>query len=146
MANDIIRAKRYFERGVYYYELSAWGECVANMNDALELLPTHFEARMYLGAALCKQARYLDAIRILEEGRKQPLDEPSRLRLLRLLAVISAVRQDYPAAQYYLRQALRLSPEDPALVNLAASTYCCAGDFDYGLELFRKAIVLSDGH
>ena len=66
------------------------------------------------------------------------VDEPSMFKLLKLLALICMMRQDYPAGDYYLQAALRLRPDDPATRNKRASVLCKCGRFDEGFDLFLQ--------
>lgn len=138
-ANDTTRARRYYQRGVYYYERGRWSDAASNLRDALKIYPEHSRARLYLGAALARQKLYLDAVRVLEEGRHLPSVPDGAMRdLLRLLSIICMIRQDHPAAEYYLRRALELGAADGLLQGKLASVLCKAGDFEAGFDLFLQ--------
>ncbi len=139
MATDTLRARRYFYRGVHYYERAKWVDAVNNFRDALELFPEHLSARMHLGVSLAQQRLYLDAVRVLDEGRLQPhVGEESMFKLLKLLALICDMRQDHPAADYYLQAALLLRPQDAVTRNKRASVLCKFGRFEEGFELYLQ--------
>ena len=134
------RAQRFYQRGLYHYERGQWLEATSALRDAIRLYPEHIAARMHPGASLVRQRLYLDAIKVLEEGRHVPaIDDVTRLKLLKLLSTICVIRQDYPAAEYYLTAARALAPEDPVLIEKLASLSCKAGSFEKGFDLFLQA-------
>lgn len=140
MAQETIRAVRYYQRGVFFFEREQWADAASNLRDSVTLYPELVSARMYLGVALARQRLYLDAVRVLEEGRHfEAIDEQSMLKLLRLLGIICILRQDYPAAKYYLTEALEIAPKDPMLLNKLAATQCKAGDFVQCFDLFLES-------
>ncbi len=137
---NVIRSRRFYERGVYFYEQGKWADATINLRDALALMPSFVAARMYLGSALGKQKKFLEAIRILEDGRRQPhVEADTQRQLLSLLGLICLVRQDYPAAKYYLNAAIKFAPNDPLLRHRMATTLCKSGAFNEGLDLFLQS-------
>lgn len=140
MPTNTERAVKFFKRGIYHYQRGQWLEATSALRDSLQLYPEHIQARMHLGVSLVRQRLYLDAIKVLEEGRHlSSIDEKTQLKLLKLLSTICIIRQDYPAAQYYLEAALAMQPDDLQLTNRLASLSCKAGDFDRGFELFLES-------
>lgn len=134
-ASDITRARRFFERGVYFLNLNQYADAVTNLKDALQILPNFLPARMHLALALAKQRKFLDAIKLLEEGRKTTvLRDDQRVEVFRLLSLISLTRQDYPAANYYAKAALKLAPNDPRIKLLIANCLCKSCCFEAGLD------------
>lgn len=145
MATDTTRARRFYQRGLYYYERGRWSDASGSLRDALKLYPEHNNARLYLGASLARQHLYLDAVRVLEDGRHLPnVPEVAMGKLLRLLSIVCIIRQDYPAAEYYLRRALELGAADAVLQDKLASVLCKAGRFDDGFDLFLQQARSSD--
>ncbi|OIP32971.1 MAG: hypothetical protein AUK47_19815 [Deltaproteobacteria bacterium CG2_30_63_29] len=140
MATETIRAVRYYQRGVYFFEREQWADAVSNLRDSVTLYPELISARMVLGVALARQRLYLDAVRVLEEGRHfTAVDDQLMLKLLRLLGIICILRQDFPAAQYYLSEALEIAPNDPRLLNKLAATQCKSGNFVACFDLFLES-------
>ena len=109
--------------------------CV-NFKDALQLNPNFLPARTQMALALAEQHKYVDAIKLLEEGRKLvPLRPDQQVEVLRLLGNICLIRQDYPAATYYLKAALKIDPISQTLKMMLSTCYCKSGRFAEGFDL-----------
>lgn len=135
-ASDITRVRRFFERGLYFIDQGQFPEACTNFKDALNINPNFLPARTYMAIALANQHKYVDAIRLLEEGRKQvPLLPHQLLEVFTLLGNICLIRQDYPAATYYLKSARKLDPYNSKLRMLLATCLCKAGKYAEGLDL-----------
>lgn len=134
-ASDITRVRRFFERGVYFLNQNQYADAATNFKDALHIIPHFLPARTHLALVLAKQRKYLDAIKLLEEGRKLvPLRDDQRVEVFRLLSIISLTRQDYPAASYYAKAALKIAPNDASLKLLMANCLCKSCKFEAGLD------------
>ena len=138
-ASDILRVRRFFERGVYFIGQGAYPDACDNFKDALQINPNFLPARTHMAVALSQQHKYVDAIKLLEEGRKLvPLRPDQELEVLRLLGNICLIRQDYRAASYYIRAARKLDPNNCALRLMHATCACKSGAFDKGLDLLLE--------
>ena len=67
-ASDIIRVRRFFERGVYFLGQGSYPEACTNFKDALQINPNFLPARTHMALALAQQHKYVDAIKLLEEN------------------------------------------------------------------------------
>ena len=138
-ASDILRVRRFFERGVYFIGQGAYPDACVNFKDALQINPNFLPARTHMAVALSQQHKYVDAIKLLEEGRKLvPLRPDQELEVLRLLGNICLIRQDYRAASYYIRAARKLDPNNCALRLMHATCAGKSGAFDKGLDLLLE--------
>lgn len=139
-ASDIIRVRRFFERGLYFLNQEQFPDACVNFKDALQIAPNFLPARTHMAIALCKQHKYVDAIKLLEEGRKLvTLRNDQAVEVLQLLGTICLIRQDYRAAVYYIRAARKIDPENSKLRLLLAQCACKAGDFNTGLDLMLES-------
>ena len=138
-ASDTIRVRRFFERGLYFLNQEQFPDACVNFKDALQIAPNFLPARTHMAIALSRQHKYVDAIKLLEEGRKLvPLRPDQELEVLRLLGNICLIRQDYRAAPYYIRAARKLDPNNCALRLMHATCACKSGAFDKGLDLLLE--------
>lgn len=138
-ASDIIRVRRFFERGLYFIEQGQYAEACTNFKDALQINPNFLPARTHMALALSQQHKYVDAIKLLEEGRKQvPLRDDQQVEVLSLLGNICLIRQDYRAATYYLKAARKLDPRSSHLRLMLSTCYCKAGQYNEGLSLLLE--------
>lgn len=136
-ASDMTRVRRYFERGLYFINQNQLGDACVNLKDALQISPHFLPARTHLALALAKGRKYLEAIGLLEEARKNfALRSDELVEVLELLGNICLVRQDYPAAIYYLRAAYKIDPQNPGLRAKLATALCKGSKLDEGIELF----------
>ena len=134
--SDIIRIYRFYERGMFFYNDGKYPDACVNFKDALQINPNFLPARTHMALALAEQHKYVDAIKLLEEGRKNtPMLPHQQVEVLRLLGNICLIRQDYRAAVYYLKAARKIDPEDATLRSLLASCYCKSGQYAEGLDL-----------
>ncbi len=139
-ASDLTRVRAFFERGEFFLKQGQFSDAATNFKDALKLNPDFLPARTRLALALANEHKYLDAIKTLEEGRKQvPLRDDQSVEVLSLLGSICLVRQDYPAAIYYIKAARKLDPNDAQLRLLMASCYAKAGKFAECLDLLLES-------
>ena len=139
MATDTQRARRFYDRGLHYYRGGRWVDAAVCLRDAVKLYPEHTNARLYLGASLARQRAYLDAVQVLEEGRHQPnINDAAMAKLLRLLSVVCLIRQDFPAATYYLERALEITPDEVELQHKLASVMCKSGQFEDGFDIYLR--------
>ena len=69
-ASDTIRVRRFFERGLYFLNQEQFPDACVNFKDALQIAPNFLPARTHMAIALSRQHKYVDAIKLLEEGRK----------------------------------------------------------------------------
>ncbi len=139
-ASDLTRVRAFFERGVFFLNQGTNEDAATNFKDALRLMPEFLPARTHLAVALAKQRKYLDAIKTLEDGRKlTPLRDDQSVEVLSLLGSICLVRQDYPAAIYYIKAARKLAPADTRLRLLMATCYTKAGKYAEGLDLMLES-------
>ncbi|MFA5624872.1 MAG: hypothetical protein WC966_07445 [Bradymonadales bacterium] len=135
-SSDILRVRRYFERGVYFINQNQLGDACVNLKDALYLAPYFLPARTHLAIALTKQRKYLEAIHLLEEARKsKTLREDELVEVLELLGNISLIRQDHPAAIYYLRAAYKIDSNNAHLRAKLATALCKGGKLEEGIDL-----------
>lgn len=140
MPSDINRVHRFFDRGLYFYQSDQCPDACVNLKDALQICPNFLAARITMALALAKQHKYVEAIKLLEEGRKQvPLRNDQNAVVLKLLGNICLVRQDYPAATYYLRAARKLDPKDGKLRLMLSTCYCKSGHYREGLDLLLES-------
>ncbi|MBQ9817959.1 MAG: tetratricopeptide repeat protein [Proteobacteria bacterium] len=138
-ASDIIRVRRFFERGVYFIEQAQYADACTNFKDALQINPNFLPARTHMAIALSQQHKYVDAIKLLEEGRKQvPLRDDQLVEVLSLLGNICLIRQDYRAATYYLKAARKIDPRSSKLRLMLSTCYCKAGQYAEGLALLLE--------
>ena len=139
-ASDIIRVRRFFERGVYFIGQGSYPEACTNFKDALQINPNFLPARTHMALALAHQHKYVDAIKLLEEGRKQvPLRDDQLVEVLSLLGNICLIRQDYRAAVYYLKAARKIDPVNAKLRLMLSTCYCKSGQFAEGLDLLLES-------
>lgn len=145
-ASDLTRVRAFFERGLFFLNQGTNDDAATNFKDALRLMPDFLPARTHLAVALAKQHKYLDAIKTLEDGRKQlALRNDQSVEVLSLLGSICLVRQDYPAAIYYIKAARKLAPNDSQLRMLMATCYAKAGKFAEGLDLMLESARANKG-
>lgn len=138
-ASDNIRARKFFERGLFFYAEKKYPDACVNFKDALQIYPNFLPARTHLALSLAHQHKYVDAIKILEEGRKLvPLRPDQQVEVFRLLGNICLIRQDYPAATYYLKAARKIDPASITLKQMLATCYCKSGQYDQGLALLLE--------
>lgn len=138
-ASDITRVRRFFERGMFFYGQGQYPDASVNFKDALQLNPNFLPARTHLALSLAQQHKYVDAIKLLEEGRKLvPLRPDQQVEVLKLLGNICLIRQDYPAAIYYLRSARKIDPINASLKLMLSSAYCKSGKLNEGLDLMLE--------
>lgn len=143
-ASDTIRARRFFERGLYFLNQGQFPDACVNFKDALQIAPNFLPARANMAIALSRQHKYLDAIKLLEEGRKLvALRDDQAIEVFRLLGTICLIRQDYRAASYYIRAARKLDPHNAGLRLLHAQCACKSGDFAAGLDLMLESAKAS---
>ena len=139
-ASDIIRVRRFFERGVYFMGQNQYPDACVNFKDALQINPNFLPARTHMALALAGQKKYVDAIKLLEEGRKLvALRSDQQAEVLRLLGNICLIRQDYRAAAYYIRAARKIDPDNASLRLMQATCSCKSGDFAKGLDLLLES-------
>lgn len=139
-ASDLTRVRAFFERGVFFLNQGTFDDAATNFKDALRLCPEFLPARTHLAVALAKQRKYLDAIKLLEEGRKNfPLRPDQTSEVLSLLGSICLIRKDYPAAIYYIKAARKIDPQNAELRLLMASCYAKSGKFAEGLDLMLES-------
>ncbi len=145
MPSDIIRVRRFFERGLYFYAQGQFADACVNFKDAIQLDPNFLPARTHMAVSLAQQHKYVDAIKLLEEGRKQvPLRPDQQLEVLRLLGNICLIRQDYPAAGYYLRAARKIDPRNSGIRLMLATCYAKAGQFADATDLLLESAKAQD--
>lgn len=138
-ASDITRVRRFFERGLYFIDQNQFADACTNFKDALNLNPNFLPARLYMAVALAQQHKYVDAIKLLEEGRKQvPLRNDEAVEVFALLGNICLIRQDYKAAAYYLRAARKIDPVNMKLRQMLAICYCKSEQYAEGLDLILE--------
>lgn len=139
-AADTIRVRRFFERGLYFLNQEQFADACVNLKDALQIAPNFLPARTHMAIALSRQHKYVDAIKLLEEGRKLvPLRDDQSIEVLQLLGTICLIRQDYRAASYYIRAARKIDPQNAELRLLHAQCACKSGDFALGLDLMLES-------
>ena len=145
MPSDIIRVRRFFERGLYFYAQGQFADACVNFKDAIQLDPNFLPARTHMAVSLAQQHKYVDAIKLLEDGRKQvPLRPDQQLEVLRLLGNICLIRQDYPAAGYYLRAARKIDPANSTIRLMLATCYCKSGQFADATDLLLESAKAQD--
>ena len=143
-ASDTIRVRRFFERGLYFLNQEQFPDACVNFKDALQIAPNFLPARTHMAIALSRQHKYVDAIKLLEEGRKLvPLRDDQSIEVLQRLGTICLIRQDYRAASYYIRAARKLDPQNAKLRLLHAQCACKSGDFAQGLDLMLESAKAS---
>ncbi|MCL2325413.1 MAG: hypothetical protein FWC40_02775 [Proteobacteria bacterium] len=139
-ASDLNRVRRFFERGAFFLAKSQYPDACTNFKDALQVMPNFLPARTHLAVALAKQHKYLDAIKLLEEGRKLvPLRPDQQVEVMRLMGSICLIRQDYRAAIYYIRAARKIDPIDPKLRLLMVACHCKSSNFAEGFDLMLES-------
>lgn len=135
-ASDNTRVRKFFERGLFFFAKEQYPDACVNFKDALQIYPNFLPARTHLALSLAHLHKYVDAIKVLEEGRKLvPLRPYQQVEVLLLLGNICLIRQDYPAATYYLNAALKIDPNCQKLKQMLATCYCKSGEFSKGLDL-----------
>jgi len=138
-ASDITRVRRFFERGMFFVDQNQFADACTNFKDALNLNPNFLPARLQMAIALSQQHKYVDAIKLLEDGRKQVALRPDEsVEVLSLLGNICLIRQDYKAAAYYLRAARKIDPKSMKLRQMLATCYCKSGQYSEGLDLILE--------
>jgi predicted Zn-dependent protease len=138
-ASDITRVRRFYERGLFFVDQNQFADACTNFKDALNLNPNFLPARIQMAVALSQQHKYVDAIKLLEDGRKQVALRPDeQVEVLGLLGNICLIRQDYKAAVYYLRAARKIDPKSMRLRQMLATCYCKSGQYEAGLELLLE--------
>ncbi len=139
-ASDLIRVQKFFERGLFFFNKKDYPYACTNFKDALQINPNYLPARTHYALALAEQHKYVDAIKLLEEGRKLvPLRDDQQVEVLRLLGNICLIRQDYRAATYYLKAARKLDPQNSSLRLLMATCLCKSGDLSNGIDLLLES-------
>ncbi|MBQ1926624.1 MAG: tetratricopeptide repeat protein [Proteobacteria bacterium] len=138
-ASDLFRVQKFFERGLFFFNKKEFPDACTNFKDALQINPNYLPARINYALALAEQHKYVDAIKVLEEGRKLvPLRNDQQVEVLRILGNICLIRQDYRAATYYLKAARKIDPQDSKLRMLMATCLCKSGDLANGIDLLLE--------
>lgn len=138
--SELIHVQKFVERGEYFLKQEQFQEAATNFKDAMNRMQNYLPAHTRYAVALAKQRKYLDAIKALESCRKNlPLRNDQNVEVLTLLGSICLIRQDYPAAIYYLKAARKLDPVSPRLRMLLASCQMKCGNFAEGLDLMLES-------
>ncbi len=134
--SDITRVRAFYERGLSHLKDGKLVEACSCLKDAININPNFLPARTSMALALCQQHKYVDAIKLLEDGRKQtPLLPFQQLEVLMLLGNICLVRQDFRAASFYLKTAAKIDPGNSKIRLMLSVCECKAGHFNEGLDL-----------
>ena len=145
MATDNTRARRFYERGVYFYQIDRMADAVVNLRDAVELMPEHFAARSIWGRRWASRRNISTPLMFSKKvASARPwsmIDSSSSCSTCWPPSAL--VRQDFPAAKYYIDAALKLFPNSPLLQNMRASVLCRDGKFEEGLDAFMRAMEQS---
>ena len=110
-----------------------------------------------LGTLALFQCRYVEAVdhfsTALKEAQSDPATKPEKLaRIMSALGQAQFLTADYGKAVVVYRQAAKLVPDDPALLNNFAMALARATDLSGAEELFRRTLELreqevrKDGH
>ncbi|HJY87698.1 MAG TPA: tetratricopeptide repeat protein [Candidatus Acidoferrales bacterium] len=114
------------------YDEKRWEEIVrlvpATSNDSAEL-------DFYRGLALARLQRWAEAQAALEAGR---LKESRDKRFPIELAGVSYQRKEFSRAKAFLKQALRLDPEDAYASNFLASLYLLEGNVEAAVQYWNR--------
>jgi len=98
---------------------SRWPEALACFERALDLSATYADAHYNRARVLCTLGRQADALAAL--ARAQALSPAANTAMQQLHARILEAQADLPAALAVLDEALRLSPDKPALLHNRAT-------------------------
>ncbi len=93
------------------------------------------ELDLYRGLALARLQRWAEAKAAFEAGRQK---EPRDKRFLVELAGVSYQRKDFSEAKAYLKQALRLDPDDAYANNFLATLYLLQGNLEAALQYWNR--------
>ena len=138
-SSDLTRVKRFFERGIYFLNEKKYPDANLNFKDALQIMPQFLPARTHLAVSLIQEHKYVEAIKLLEDGKKiVELRKDELIEVNSLLGNICLMRQDYRAALYYFKAAYKIDPESAVLRHKLASCQCKAGNYYDGLSLMLK--------
>ncbi len=137
--SELIHVQKFVERGEYFLKQEQYQDAATNFKDAMNRMPNYVPAHTRYAVALAKQRKYLDAIKALESCRKSlPLRDDQNVEVLTLLGSICLIRQDYPAATYYIKAARKLDPVSSRIRMLLASCLMKSGKFAEGLDLMLE--------
>ena len=140
MDDRIIKARGFFERGIYHYNRGSFQEAVVHFQEAIELYPAHIVARLYLATAMARQKHFDAALRVLDAGnREQNLDGASRVRILKLASSINLMMGNYDISRQLLQEAASINGDDSSLLNQIGTVCLKSGAYHEGFEAFLAA-------
>ena len=100
--------------------------------------PSDLVLRGYLGELALGEKRYADAVKIFARMSEMAPQNPI---LLNNLAWAANEVKD-PKALEYAEQALRLAPENPAIIDTVGTIQVDSGEVDAGLANLRRAVSI----
>jgi hypothetical protein len=114
------------------YDEKRWDEIVQLVPDVSD---HSAELDFYRGLALARLQRWAEAQAAFEAGRQK---ESGDKRFPIELAGVSYQRKDFSRAKAYLKQALRLDPEDMYATNFLASLYLLEGNVEAAVQYWNR--------
>jgi tetratricopeptide (TPR) repeat protein len=151
---DIIRTANLFDKPAYTQlasgrrlaEMGEWAMASEAFKHATELDPGYADAWAFLGEA--QQQLNIQEVGSSSEAGLTELEHAVQLDSGSILAntfmgLYWERQQDYSQAQYYLKQAIANSPDDPYLYTELGNILSKAGDLPTAQSAFEKAITLA---
>jgi tetratricopeptide (TPR) repeat protein len=113
-------ATQALERGQKLDQEGKHPEALAQIQEALRIFPTYFEAHLALGNHFLKDGRFNDAIAELDRAREiNPNDE----RLYESFGLIMLQQRNYQVAAAVFAEATRLNPTNPLNPLMLGTTF-----------------------
>jgi putative PEP-CTERM system TPR-repeat lipoprotein len=128
--------------GVAHYSLGAMEKARSYLEDYLQTVPSHVEARRLLGSAYLILGDPRAAISVLEVARQIA---PKDADVLALLAAAHFARRQYQIATDYLEQAVTLSGGAPSVHATLGLSLLGTGQSDLGVEHLKRAFEKDPG-
>lgn len=100
--------------------------------------PTDLVLRGYLGEVALNEKRYADAVKLF--GKMHDMAPQNPLILNNLAWAANEVKD--PKALEYAEQALRLAPENPAIIDTVGTIQIARGDVEAGLANLRRGVAI----
>ena len=131
-----------FTKGVYQEKTGDVMGCMQTMRTVIELDPWHSNAHNYLGYLLAEQNTELhEALRLILRALEL---KPNNGYYLDSLAWVYYRLGDYQKAHTSILQALRLHPDEPAILEHYADILLKLGRSAESLHIYQKALQYAD--
>ena len=128
-----------FNLGAALSDMERLPEAEQHLRHAVEVAPTHIDARIALGVALARQRRYEEAVAVLQQAVVQAPDNPWAQRNLGACLLQTGKTAEGEAC---LRQAVKLNPSDQQSVLGLAQALEAGEKFKEADDQYIKVIDL----